>query len=116
MSNQNDPFSSIDSADLNTVAGGTARVASGGGASSGSNDALMSMITEIGNSIKDLASNNGGGSDSMMQMMMMMMMMGGGGGGGSSSGGYAGYSGQPTYVSVSASGNGGGGGCGCKGW
>lgn len=114
MSNQNDPFTSIAAEDLNTIAGGTARVASGGGSTSGSDSALLTMITEIGNSIKDLASNNGGGGDSMMQMMMMMMMMGGGGGGGSS-GGYAGAAAQPTYVQVSASG-GGGGGCGCKGW
>lgn len=102
-----DPFVSIDSNDLSQVAGGAARVASGG--SSGSNDQLMLMLTSIGESIKDLArNNNGGGGDQMSQMMMMMMMMGGMGGGG---GAVAAAPAQPSYVEVASN-----GGCGKKGW
>lgn len=81
MSNTKDPFTSIDSQELEQVAGGAARVASGG-STSDTNDALMTMLTSIGDSIKDLARNNNGGQD-QMTMMMMMMMMGGFGGGGS---------------------------------
>ena len=105
MSNTQDPFVSIDPTDLGTVSGGAARVASSG--SSDTNDQLMTMLTEISESIKSLASNNNGG-DQMTQMMMMMMMMGGMGGGG----GAAVAGPPPTYVQVS----GGGGGCGKKGW
>jgi len=105
MSNQQDPFVSIDPTALGTVSGGAARVASSG--SSDTNDQLMTMLTEISESIKSLASNNNGG-DQMTQMMMMMMMMGGMGGGGGAA--YAGP--PPTYVQVADS----GGGCGKKGW
>jgi hypothetical protein len=74
MSTEKDPFATIDSEELTTVAGGAARIASG--ASSSSDDQLMMMMQQIGDSIKDLAANNnGGGGDQMMQMMMMMMMM-----------------------------------------
>jgi hypothetical protein len=106
---QPDPFTSIDTQDLDSVSGGAARVASGG--SSGTNDQLMLMLTQIGESIKDLARNNssGGGGDQMMQMMMMMMMMGGGGGGGAVAA--APPAQQPTYVEVVSK-----GGCGKKGW
>jgi hypothetical protein len=110
MSNNQDPFVSIDENQLETVSGGAARVASGG-STSDSNDALLTMLTSIGDSIKDLAANrNSGGGDQMMQMMMMMMMMGGlgGGGGGAVA---APPPQQPTYVEVSAQGR-----CGKKGW
>jgi hypothetical protein len=117
MSDHKDPFISIDSEELTVVSGGAARVASGSGGS-GANDQLMQMLTEIGNSIKDLARNTNGGQDQMSQMLMMMMMMGGFGGGGGGGGGYAPAGQPPTYVQVTSSGGGGGGGggCGCKGW
>jgi hypothetical protein len=72
-----DPFMSIDSKDLANVAGGAARVTARGG----TDPQLTAMLTQIGDSIKSLASakSDDGG---MSQMMMMMMMMGGGGGGG----------------------------------
>ena len=103
MSNTNDPFVSIEADALESVSGGAARTASGGGSSSSdSNAQLMTMLTSIGESIKDLAKNqNGGGGDQMMQMMFMMMMMGGFGGGG---GGVAAPVQQPTYVEVSGRG------------
>src|SRR5206468_3438228 len=89
MSNQKDPFVSIDTNELEKVAGGAARVASSG-SSNGTNDQLMQMLTSIGDSIKDLAkNNNSGGGDQMTTMLMMMMMMGGMGGGGGGGGGFA---------------------------
>ena len=69
---------SIDLDDLGKVAGGASRVTS---RSSGSNDQLTLMMTQITDSIKQLATSQNQGSDPM-QMMMMMMMMGGMGGGG----------------------------------
>jgi hypothetical protein len=74
---QNDPFATIDSTQLEKVAGGASRVSSRTG---GSNDQLMTMLTQVTDSIKDLAKNQSSGG--MDPMMMMMMMMGGGGGGG----------------------------------
>jgi hypothetical protein len=109
MSNNQDSFVSIDEEKLETVSGGAARVASGGGSSS-ANDQLLTMLTSIGESIKDLGRNNNGG-DQMMQMMMMMMMMGGMGGGGVVAAPPAAVA-QPTYIQVSAQ----GGRCGKKGW
>lgn len=73
-----DPFKPIDDEDLSNVAGGAARVTA---RTSAANDQLMMLMTQIGNSIKDLATKQSGGSDPS-QMMMMMMMMGGMGGGG----------------------------------
>jgi hypothetical protein len=73
MPNPNELFTSIDPAALGNVQGG-ARVARGGG-SSGVNDQLLTMMTTIGNSIKELASGKTGGNDQMMQMVMMMAMM-----------------------------------------
>ena len=95
----------LDAADLDTVSGGAARVASGG--SSGTNDQLTTLLTQIGDSIKDLARNNNGGNDQMTQMMFMMMMMGGFGGGGAA----APAPQQPQYVEVVSSGK-----FGKKGW
>ena len=107
-STSNDPFVAIESSELEEVAGGAARVASGG--SSGTNDQLTLMLTQIGESIKDLARNNSNsGSGDMTQMMMMMMMMGGMGGGGGAVA--AAPVQQPTYVEVTSR-----GGCGKKGW
>ena len=78
--NQNDPFATIDSTQLEKVGGGASRVSARTG---GSNDQLMTMLTQVTDSIKDLAKNqSSGGMDPMMMMMMMMMMGGGGGGGG----------------------------------
>jgi hypothetical protein len=70
-------FSSIASNDLVRIQGGASRVTS---RSSGSNDQLTAMMTQITSSIKDLSANKN--QQDPMQMMMMMMMMGGGGGGG----------------------------------
>ena len=70
-------FSSIASNDLVRIQGGASRVTS---RSSGSNDQLTTMLTQITSSIKDLSANKN--QQDPMQMMMMMMMMGGGGGGG----------------------------------
>lgn len=105
MSNQNDDtFVSIEADALETVSGGAARVASSG-SSSGTNDQLLTMLTSIGDSIKDLARNNNGGGDQMTQMMMMMMGGLGGGGGAVA----APPPPQPTYVEVNTRG-------GRKGW
>ena len=73
------PFASIDTNQLKNVQGGASRVTS---RSSGSNDQVMQMLTQVTSSIKDLAGKQSGGMDPMMMMMMMMMMGGGGGGGG----------------------------------
>ena len=77
----NNTFTSIEPHQLEVVSGGAARVA----ASSKSSDLdskLQLMLTQIGDSIKEVGKSNQSGTDSMMPMMMMMMMMGGGGGGG----------------------------------
>jgi hypothetical protein len=74
-----DPFTSIDPAQLENVAGGSARVTARSGAA---NDQIMTLLSSIGDSIKALASNQSSGSDPMQVMMMMMMMGGMGGGGG----------------------------------
>ncbi|MEO8699068.1 MAG: hypothetical protein ABI867_03460 [Kofleriaceae bacterium] len=71
-------FSSVDRDHLVTVVGGAARVTSKSGSA---NSEITTMLTQVTDSIKDLAKGNQGGQDPM-QMMMMMMMMGGGGGGG----------------------------------
>ncbi len=72
-----DPFMSIDADALSTVAGGATRVTA---RSSSADDQLTQMLTQITQSIQNLASNNN--QSDPMQMMMMMMMMGGLGGGG----------------------------------
>ena len=77
-SEQQDPFMSIDSEQLENVAGGAARITA---RSSGASSEMMTMLTSIGDSIKSLGSSQNQGQDPM-QMMMMMMMMGGMGGGG----------------------------------
>lgn len=71
-----DPFASIDAAQLDTVAGGASRVSSRSG---GDNAQMTAMLTQITDSIKGLASSQSSGG---MDPMMMMMMMGMGGGGG----------------------------------
>jgi hypothetical protein len=76
-SKDRDPFQSIDASDLAKVAGGASRVTA---RSNSSNDQLTLMMTQITDSIKQLATNNN--QQDPMQMMMMMMMMGGMGGGG----------------------------------
>ncbi|HEY0483198.1 MAG TPA: hypothetical protein VGD37_37005 [Kofleriaceae bacterium] len=72
-----DPFPSIDATELGKVAGGASRVTA---RSSGSNDQLTLMLTQITDSIKAMSQNNS--QSDPMQMMLMMMMMGGMGGGG----------------------------------
>lgn len=80
MPSHNTLLSQIESDDLAVVSGGASRVSA---RSSGSSDQLTMMMTQITNSIKDLA-NNKNQSDPMQMVMMMMMMMGGPGGGGGS--------------------------------
>jgi hypothetical protein len=82
MSKRTETFQSIDPSQLAQVGGGASRVTTR--SSSGSNDQLTAMLTQITDSIKALSSSNSSGSDPMQMMMMMMMMggMGGGGGGG----------------------------------
>ena len=78
MPNKTETLTQLSAEDLWRVTGGASRVTS---RSSGSNEQLTQMLTQITSSIKDLATKNNS-SDSMLPMMMAMMMMGGGGGGG----------------------------------
>jgi hypothetical protein len=78
MKNQAPIFSTVDRNHLFNVVGGAARVSS---KSSGANKDVLTALTSVTDSIKDLSKNSSQGQDPM-QMMMMMMMMGGGGGGG----------------------------------
>lgn len=89
------PFASIDPTQLAQVAGGASRVSSRVG---GGNTELMSMLTQVTDSIKGLASQQSSGSDPMQMMMMMMMMGGMGGGGGSAPAAAAAPAAQPTPV------------------
>ena len=79
MSKSKSKFSSIARNDLHTVSGGATRAAN---SSSDTSSQLQLMMSQIGDSIKELA-NKPQDSSSQMLPMMMMMMMGGGGGGGS---------------------------------
>ena len=94
----NDPFATIDPTQLDKVAGGASRVSS---RTSGSNDQLTTMLTQVTDSIKDLAKNQSSGGMDPMMMMMMMMMMGGGGGGGAAP--VAAPAPQPPVINVSTS-------------
>lgn len=76
---QQDPFATIDSRALDTVAGGASRVSSRAG---GDTSQLTTMLTQITDSIKSIGSQSSSGGMDPMMMMMMMMGMGGGGGGG----------------------------------
>lgn len=104
MSNpsSSDPFMSIDPAQLANVAGGAARVTA---RASGANDQLITMMTAIGDSIKQLAAGNQNQSDPMQMMMMMMMMGGMGGGGGGAA--PAAAAAPPAAINVCCSGGGG---------
>ena len=53
-----DPFATIDPTQLDKVAGGASRVSSRTGAG---NDQLMTMLTQVTDSIKDLAKNQSSG-------------------------------------------------------
>src|SRR6478736_844425 len=68
----------IDRRALETVNGGAARVAASN-KSDDINSQLTTMLSQIGDAIKDVAKPQ---QDNSMLPMMMMMMMGGGGGGG----------------------------------
>ena len=89
---------SIDLNDLSKVAGGASRVTS---RSSGSNDQLTLMMTQITDSIKQLATSQSSGSDPMQMMMMMMMMMGGMGGGGGGAAAAAPAPQAPPVINIS---------------
>lgn len=108
MSTPKDPFASIDSEALEKVAGGaTART-------SGSNDQVTAMLTQITNSIKDLAGQKNSGSDPMQMMLIMMMMGGMGGGGGVVAGPAVGHA--TPVINVDSAVGGGCGKRGKKGW
>ncbi|HWO26097.1 MAG TPA: hypothetical protein VNO30_45535 [Kofleriaceae bacterium] len=94
-----DPFATIDLNQLDKVAGGASRVSARTG---GSNDQLMTMLTQVTDSIKDLAKNQSSGGMDPMMMMMMMMMMGGGGGGGAAPAA-APQPAQPPVINISTS-------------
>jgi hypothetical protein len=72
-------FSSIARHQLTDVIGGVTRAA--GASSTDQTQQLQMMMSQIGDSIKSLASNQNNSSSSSMMMPMMMMMMGQGGGG-----------------------------------
>ena len=95
-------FSSIDHGQLTSVSGGAARVAAA--SSSGDLDSkLQLMLTQIGDSIKEVGKTNTSAMDQMMPMMMMMMM-GGGGGGGAAAPAAAPPPAPPTVVRVNVRG------------
>jgi len=71
-------FMSIARHQLSDVTGGVTRAA--GTSATDQTQQLQMMMSQIGDSIKSLASNQNNNSSSMM-MPMMMMMMGQGGGG-----------------------------------
>jgi hypothetical protein len=72
-------FTILDHALLLGVAGGAARITS---ASSAGTKEVTRLLTEVTDSIKDLARNGQQQTDPSMMMMMMMLVMGGLGGGG----------------------------------
>ena len=74
-------FKSIARNHLSDVIGGVTRAA--GASTSDQSTQMQMMLSQIGDSIKSLASNQNNSSSSMMPMMMMMMMGGGSQGGGS---------------------------------
>lgn len=80
MSHRNRTFSSIDRDHLARVSGGAARVAA---TSSDTSTQMQLMLSQLGDSIKQVAASQNNNSSNMMLPMMMMMMMGGGGGGSS---------------------------------
>ena len=96
-------FQAIESAELSRVSGGATRV-------SGTTDQtqqLQLMLSQIGDSIKSLASNQNNSSNQMMPLMMMMMMGGGGGGGGGAvAAPPPAPAPAPTYVRVNVRGHG----------
>jgi len=74
------PFASIERHQLEHVSGGAARVA----AKSGQTDQqLQLMISQLGESIKEVANSKNNSSNDMMMPLLFMMMSGGGSGGGS---------------------------------
>lgn len=119
MKTNDDPFVTLDAAELGSVAGGATRVTS----RSGSNDQLTQMLAQITSSLQSLGKSN---QSDPSQMLMMMMMMGGlgGGGGGAVAAPVAAPSSYPQSAPViNVSGDGGGGfgagngsGGGRKGW
>jgi len=111
MRDTKEVFPSIDEDDMRRVTGAASTVAAS--SSTDANSQLMTMLTQITQSIQALAQNKNGGLDQTTLMIMMMMMMGGGGGGG-----FGGPPFGPTFVRVNADypyGGWGGGGCGCCG-
>ena len=106
MPNKTETLTSLSAEDLWRVTGGASRVTS---RSSGSNEQLTQMLTQITSSIKDLANKNNQ-TDPMQMMLIMMLMMGGGGGGGGGvvpAGGY-GAAGAMPVINVDTSLAGGG--------
>jgi hypothetical protein len=95
-----DPFASISAADLDKVSGGAARVTA---RSSGASSEITAMLTQVTNSIKDLASSKSSGGMDPMMMMMMMMMGGGGGGGGAAAAPPPAPTAPPPTINISTS-------------
>lgn len=108
---QQDSFEAIAPDQLEEVAGGATRVSG----KSSSNDQLQLMLTQIGDSIKDLAASKNNSGGDTMQLMLMMLMMGGLGGGG---GGAIAAAPATTPPVINVSTGVAGGGCrrGKKGW
>lgn len=90
-------FASIDEQALEKVSGGAARVAAAS-KSDALDSKLQLMLSQIGDSIKDVAKPQQ--DNSLMPMMMMMMMGGGGGGGGAAAPAAAPPPPSGTYVKV----------------
>jgi hypothetical protein len=76
-------FKSIARNHLSEVIGGVTRAS--GASTTDQTTQMQMMLSQIGDSIKSLASNQNSSSSSSMMPMMMMMMMGGGSQGGGSS-------------------------------
>jgi hypothetical protein len=95
-STPHDPFPTIAASELGQVAGGASRITA---RSSGSDDQLTLMMTQITDSIKALAQNNS--QSDPMQMIMMMMMMGGMGGGGAAAAAPPAPAPQPPVINIS---------------
>ena len=75
---KNSQLPSIETAQLARVSGGATRTSS----TDQTSQQLQLMLSQIGDSIKSLASNQNNNSSNQLMPLMMMMMMGGGGGGG----------------------------------